>query len=144
MATPISNNSAIKKVLDAGKDLVIGALTIVATVALVAKPIFATLGTPTIGTKVGAALGLSLLGGPIGWAIFGTVALVGAVYFGHKLYQTLKTPKSDDMRDETKVTQNKKTKSENAQLKQTYQSNYGQDANYTFQPPSRFQLLFKY
>jgi hypothetical protein len=95
MTTPINNNFTVKDVLNAGKDLAIGALTIVATVALVAKPIFATLGTPAVATKVGAALGLGLLGGPVGWAIFGTVALVGAVYFGHKLYQTLKSTEKD-------------------------------------------------
>ena len=77
----INKNLTIRDVLDAGKDLVIGALTLTATVALVVKPIFATLGTPAVATKLGAALGLGLLGGPIGWAIFGRSSLVRCSVF---------------------------------------------------------------
>lgn len=117
MPTPINNNLTVKDVLNAGKDLAIGALTIVATVALVAKPIFATLGTPAVATKVGAALGLSLLGGPIGWAIFGTVALVGAVYFGHKLYQTIKLTEITPNQTRKLTPDEIKTNKENEELR---------------------------
>jgi hypothetical protein len=98
MISTINNKDSLtfKDVLDAGKDLVIGALTLAATVALVAKPIFATFGAPAVLTKVGAALGLGLLGGPVGWAILGGTALFGAAYFGYKSYQAYQDWKNEN------------------------------------------------
>ena len=100
--TPTTNTN-FQKVLNVGANIAVGAVTLVGvvgltakTVALVAKPVFAKLATSALASKIGGSTVVAILGGPVGWALFGLATLVGTVYIGYKLYQAYKAHEAEE------------------------------------------------
>ena len=98
-----TNNTTFQNVLNAGKNIAAGTATLVGavgltakTVALVAGPVFAKFATSALGGKLAGSTVVAILGGPIGWGLFGLAALIGTAYFGYKVYQAYQDHKKEE------------------------------------------------